>query len=124
MPMSYVLGLIVLGIGLGYAIFKFSSNSGGTSAGTAANRPQALPIQSEAVLDIAAQFICPCGSCSDSLDECTCDAPRGAVEVKSFIAQKFQEGHKKPHIVEMVQERYGGLKSISEPLFKLKPPLN
>jgi hypothetical protein len=68
--------------------------------------------------------MCPCGSCNDALDECTCDDANGAVEVKSFIAQKLLEGHKKPHIVEMVQEHYGGLKNQTSTSFKFKLPEN
>lgn len=108
---GYAVIFIGIGIILGYSIFKFTSTSQPNSVSSSFQKT--LPVQSAAVLDIAREFMCPCGSCNDSLDDCTCDMPRGAVEVKSFIAQKLQENHKRAHIIEMVQEKYGGLKSSS-----------
>ncbi|MFQ5707850.1 MAG: hypothetical protein ACE5HO_10400 [bacterium] len=110
-PMVYGFGLLGLGILLGFALFKFSLQSGDTAAPTVSSFGSPAAIQSPAVLDIAKDFICPCGTCNDPLDVCTCDNPNGAVEVKSFIAQKLREGHKKPHIVEMLTKEYPGLKS-------------
>jgi len=115
---AYALGLVAFGIAAGFAIFKFSGDSAENHSHNSI--PQSL--QSAEVLDIAKEFMCPCGTCSDALDGCTCDDKNGAVEVKSFIAQKLLEGHKKPHIVEMVQERYGGLKSQTSTSFKFKLP--
>lgn len=122
LPIYYAIGLVGLGILVGFAIFKYTSNSESNSFQAVSNFRNSQPIQSAEVLDIAREFICPCGSCSDSLDECTCDQKNGALEVKRFIAQKLREGHKKPHIVEMVQEKYGGLKSEKGPSFKFVPP--
>jgi len=115
----YALGLVALGIVVGYVVFKHSTHSGENSASDIQNNPAT---QSAAVLDIAREFMCPCGTCNDALDECTCDDKNGAVEVKSFIAQKLLEGHKKPHIVEMVQTQYGGLKTPPSPSLKFKFP--
>ncbi|MFQ5824201.1 MAG: zinc-ribbon domain-containing protein [bacterium] len=122
LPISYAFGLIGLGILVGIAIIKFIENSSNNSFQAASNIQKSQQIQSAAVLDIAKEFMCPCGSCSDPLDECTCDHKNGALEVKTFIAQKLQEGHKKPHIVEMVQEKYGSLQSRTNPNFKFEMP--
>ena len=119
-PIGYAVGLLGVGILLGFAVFKFSSGS--NSLQTAQTIQPAAPVQSAAVLDIAQEFMCPCGKCNDPLDVCNCDHEHGAMEVKGFIAQQLQSGHKKPHIVEMVQEKYGGLKNTAAPLFKFEPP--
>ncbi|MFQ5750672.1 MAG: zinc-ribbon domain-containing protein [bacterium] len=122
LPLSYGIGLVGIGILVGFAIFKYTSNPGMNSIQAVSNVQNSPKIQSAAVLDIAREFTCPCGTCSDPLDICDCDHKNGAVEVKSFIAQKLQEGHKKPHIIEMVQTTYGGQKKTSEPIFNLEPP--
>jgi cytochrome c-type biogenesis protein CcmH/NrfF len=115
LPLSLAIVLVGLGIVVGLAIFKFASKPATNTVLPVAN------VQS-AVLDIASEFTCPCGSCSDGLDVCTCDAPRGAVEARNFIAQKIQEGHERPHIVEMVQKKYGSLRNTSNPVFKFETP--
>ncbi|MFQ6116163.1 MAG: zinc-ribbon domain-containing protein [bacterium] len=124
LPLGYALVLVMLGILIGFLIFKYTSNSGTDFSQTTTGIQGSQAIQSAAVLDIAQEFMCPCGSCSDPLDVCNCDHKNGALEVKSFIAQKLREGHKKPHIVEMVQEKYGGLKNKTAPSFDFVPPSN
>lgn len=57
---------------------------------------------------IATNFNCPCGECGITpLDECTCDAPRGAVEVKSYISELLDQGLSKFEVVKLVEEQYG-----------------
>jgi len=41
-----------------------------------------------------------------------------SVQIKNFIAMQFSQGHKKPHIMKMVQDKYGGLKNKSKRVFK------
>jgi len=111
---GYSIGLLALGILIGFAIFKLSSTPATQTVAPPA--PQAAPFQgtvtqSAAVIDIAKDFMCPCGKCNDALDVCSCDHPKGAYEVKGFIAQKLQEGHEKPHIVELLHQQYPGLQS-------------
>ncbi|MCA9735057.1 MAG: hypothetical protein H6696_14665 [Deferribacteres bacterium] len=69
-------------------------------------------IRSFAVLEIAEGFDCFCGECDHQLKECECGHKNGAKEVKNFIAQKLKEGHHKPHVVDMVKEKYGSGKLI------------
>lgn len=121
-PFGYVIGLVLLGGIVGFAIFKLSSTSANTHTHDVSN-VQSSVLQSVAVLEVAREFMCPCGDCKDALDVCTCDDKNGAIAVKSFIAQKLQEGHQKPHIIEMVQAKYGGLKKNSNPTFKFDSPL-
>lgn len=125
-PFVYVIGLVLLGGIIGFGIFKLNSNSTSVNTQTrdVSNFQNLAAIQSAAVLDIAKEFMCPCGDCNDPLDVCNCDDKNGAIEVKSFIAQKLQEGHQKPHIMEMVQAKYGGLKKESKPVFKFDPSSN
>lgn len=63
-----------------------------------------------AVYEVASQFNCPCGDCNDGIEVCDCDMVRGATEVRSFIYQLLQV-HKPPHVIEMVEEKYGHRKS-------------
>jgi hypothetical protein len=108
-PLHYVLAILAAGILLGVVIIKMFNGRNETTPEILADVPS---IHSAAVLDIASEFNCPCGTCKDSLDECDCDHKNGAIEIKSFIAQQLLRHHK-PHIVEMVQKQYGGLKSQS-----------
>ena len=60
------------------------------------------------VQSIAANFNCPCGECGITpLDSCTCDAPSGAVEVKSYISELLDQGLSKFEVVKLVEEQYG-----------------
>lgn len=120
-PLPVAFGLLVVGILLGFLYFQYAGPSTRSTPPAIGSLPG---IQSAAVLDIAKEFMCPCGSCSDALDVCDCTHKNGAVEIKTFIARKLAEGHLKPHIVEMVQQTYGGLKSTTLPLPEnLKPQL-
>lgn len=106
-PLHYVFSILAAGILLGVVIIKMFDNGKETPT---ANTPDVPSIQSAAVLDIAREFNCPCGQCNHSLDECDCEHDNGAMEIKTFIAQLLQI-HRKPHIVELVQEKYGGRKT-------------
>ncbi|MFQ5605108.1 MAG: hypothetical protein ACE5HS_17730 [bacterium] len=123
LPLGHALGLVGLGIILGYAILQFSSNSSSPTNQPVVNFQNTAAELNTVVLDIAKEFMCPCGTCSDPLDTCTCDHENGALKVKGFIAQQVRAGHKKPHIVEMVQTKYGGLKKEAKIQFKLEPPV-
>lgn len=58
---------------------------------------------------IEQHFICACGECQDHvLSECTCDHPRGAKEMKAFIAYKIsQKRFAIEDIVKSVAYEYG-----------------
>jgi hypothetical protein len=102
---------LFLAVGFGLAQLRGSSAAHPPWNGAAPARlpAQARPVDST-VLAIAEQFDCPCGTCRDPLATCACEQQNGAVEVKQFIAHKLAEGHPKSHIVELVNQKYGGLK--------------
>ena len=110
-PVQYVFALVAGALLLGVLLANLveSDSTPAVQAPVAGN----LNINSAAVLEIARGFNCPCGQCEHSLDECECEHPNGAVEIKTFIVQKLLENHHKPHIVSMVQETYGGQKPSS-----------
>lgn len=122
LPVHYWLGLLALGALLGIAALKIVQDQSKELESAGNNL---VPAQNSEVLEVAREFMCPCGNCSDALDTCSCDHKNGALEVKAFISQQLQNGHKKPHIVEMVQNRYGGLKAQNKvPPFEFSPPKN
>jgi len=123
MPFGYVLGLLGVGIVIGFAVFKYSSTYERNTSPAVANLTANPPVQTAAVLDVAKQFLCPCGNCNDQLDVCDCEHKNGALEVKAFIAEQFRLGHKKPHITEMVMQRFAPKKSASAPLFEFDQPV-
>jgi len=59
------------------------------------------------VMEIAAKFNCPCGSCNDRLDNCTCSQSGGAVEAKTYIKTLLQEGLSTDDVMNKVEQRYG-----------------
>ncbi|MBC8463551.1 MAG: hypothetical protein H8D61_01085 [Deltaproteobacteria bacterium] len=64
------------------------------------------------VQQVASNFRCACGGCGElPLDECACDMPRGAVEEKNFIRKKLNEGLTTDAVINLVNERYGHLKT-------------
>ena len=65
----------------------------------------------EMVPAIYSQFICPCGTCRDDLNVCTCTHPHGATEVKLFIDQQVSQGtNTVQEVIDMVNQKYGGRK--------------
>lgn len=75
------------------------------------------------VYQVAAEFICPCGTCSDGLEVCDCEMPKGASEVRQLIFDNLSDGHRPPHVIEMVAARYGYRKNGRPPItFENLPP--
>lgn len=119
MPLGYALALVGLGILAGISILKLSETPTNQSLPRSFDAQSSLAGQGGAVMDIAREFMCPCGTCTDPLDVCDCDHKGGAQEVKGFIAQKLREGHKKPHIMEMVQTEFAAKRRGIPPLLNL-----
>ena len=64
------------------------------------------------VQQVASNFRCACGGCGElPLDECACDMARGAVEEKNFIRKKLNQGLTVDAVINLVNERYGHLKT-------------
>lgn len=121
-PFHWALIILAAGMILGIGILKLTETNQ-PAAATAGPVVAALPINSPQVLDIAKELNCPCGTCSDALATCDCDHENGAIAVKSFIAQKISEGHKKPHILQLVQAQFGAQKAQLAPLkFEVPKP--
>jgi hypothetical protein len=60
------------------------------------------------VQQVAVNFRCACGGCGElPLATCTCDMPKGAVEEKSFIRAKLQQGLSVAQVIEAVDKKYG-----------------
>lgn len=75
------------------------------------------------VHDVAAAFICPCGTCTDGLEVCDCEMVKGASEVRQFIHENLSAGHHPPHVIEMVDAKYGYRKNSRPPItFENLPP--
>ena len=63
---------------------------------------------SDDVQRIASNFNCPCGSCGITrLDHCTCDASRGAVEIKTYIKKLLDQQLSVEQVMASVEEKYG-----------------
>jgi hypothetical protein len=108
--MSYAPVIIVLVVIAGILITILSLAPGSRSTGS--KGVSVVSGQSDnweaEVLGIAANFNCPCGECGITpLDTCTCDAPRGAIEVKTYIRELLGQGLSKFDVVRLVEEEYG-----------------
>ena len=122
---GYSVILVAVGIILGFVITKFSENvNAPIEQNTASTITDAQVAFNPQVNQIARRFICPCGNCEDSIDVCSCEHKNGALEVKAFIAQQLQDGHKERHIIEMVQQKYSPQPSKSALLFEFEKQLN
>jgi hypothetical protein len=67
-----------------------------------------------AVYEVASQFICPCGTCTDGLEVCDCGMPRGSTEVRTKIYELLRQHHV-PHVVEIIAAEYGYRKNAATP---------
>lgn len=112
-PIGYAIGFVALGIIIGLVI-KESSNSSEQSVRPVTSFQPATGMDSPAVLAIARDYMCLCGNCTDPLDICKCEHAKGALEVKAFISQQLQGGHKSPHIKEMLMQKYPNIKVRSQ----------
>jgi hypothetical protein len=85
----------------------------GTNDSGAALPAGGVPVAVEAdTLAIAGRFTCACGQCGElALADCDCDHPRGAREMKAFIAYQIsRQRHTADEIVQSVSYEYGHLR--------------
>jgi hypothetical protein len=101
-----ILAIFVIGI-TWFIAWSFSSSSRPRRVNQPVAQSPAAGAWSDEVQAISANFICPCGTCSDRLDVCDCDEPGGAVEVKAYIKSLLEQGLTKFEVVAQVEERYG-----------------
>lgn len=64
-------------------------------------------VSSAEAAEVEKHFDCPCDQCSLTLSECHCDHPRGAREVRGFIADQFKGGKTVAEVIEAVKAKYG-----------------
>lgn len=121
---GYAVVLVMAGVILGFVITQLGGNTEAPVQQSIMTAPTTIASTSSQVLEIAKEFMCPCGTCNDALDPCLCEHKNGALEVKTFIAQQLQSGHKKPHIVEMVQQKYLPKRNDPLALFEFEQLLN
>ena len=68
-----------------------------------------IPIFSSAVLDIAKDFTCSCGSCGErDLVVCTCET---ANQEKNYIQNMLNQGYDRSTITTRIEALYGGRKT-------------
>ncbi|MGH7497129.1 MAG: hypothetical protein ACREOO_32665 [bacterium] len=84
-------------------------------------RGEALAAQYPAVYRVAAEFICPCGTCTDGLEVCDCEMARGSSEVRAKIYDLLQV-HEVPHTIALLEEEYGYRKNSSSASRPLPSP--
>ncbi len=105
-PLPMILGaaaLIVLGMLLSTVLVDQSAPSPAPGAATV------TPVYSSAVLDIAKDFYCACGSCGqEELVVCSCDT---AIQEKNYIHDLLEKGYEKRSINATVQAMFGGGKT-------------
>lgn len=123
------LALIIAGIAIGALAWRWfqepkSAAQPLASASTAAFDPtlygEPLAKQFPAVYEVASQFNCPCGDCNDGVEVCDCVMVRGGAEVRQFIYELLQI-HERPHVIELVAEKYGHRKNGAAVPFKFDP---
>ncbi len=102
-----ILAIFVIGV-TWFIVWSFSSSSRPRRVNSPVSQYQNTSAWSDEVQAIAANFNCPCGSCGITrLDTCTCDTPRGSVEVKTYIKSLLDQGLTKFEVVDKVEEKYG-----------------
>ncbi len=127
--MNWPLAIAMLALGIAIGAFAMYSKSGrnvqAKSGFDPALRGAQLASLYPQVYQVASQFICPCGTCNDGAEDCDCDMPNGAQEVRSFIYAQLMQGHLPPHIIEMVEQKYGHRKGspVVPNVNKFKPKL-
>lgn len=84
-------------------------------------RSEALAAQYPKVYQVAAEFICPCGTCSDGLEVCDCEMAKGSTEVRTKIYELLQV-HEVPHAIALIEQEYGYRKSNPASSMKLPAP--
>lgn len=99
--------VIVLGVA-GYFLAAFPNRSSNVSRGNLNTGFGNNLVWPQEVQRIASNFNCPCGACGVTrLDICTCDAVKGAVEVKNYIQRFINQGLPEEEIIVKVEDRYG-----------------
>ncbi|MCF7803065.1 MAG: zinc ribbon domain-containing protein [Candidatus Marinimicrobia bacterium] len=95
---------LVLGV-LGIIVVGFILMSGNDAPQQTMTSPEQQALRAE-VIQVAEQFMCPCGDCNDNLAACDCAAPGGATEVKRFIQNGLEDGKTVEQMAAAVSMKY------------------
>ena len=105
-PLPMILGAVAL-IVLGRLLSTVLSDQ--SASWPAPGAESATPVDSSAVMDIARDFYCACGSCGqEELVVCSCDT---AIQEKNYIHDLLEKGYNKESINATVQAMFGGGKT-------------
>lgn len=105
---------IVVGAGSVYLLTKPQEAAHNHADFDPSLRGAALAQRYPGVYEVASQFICPCGSCTDGLEVCDCDMIKGSFQVRAEIFSLLQT-HEPPHVIELITARYGYRKNAASP---------
>jgi hypothetical protein len=123
-----LIGVLLGGVLIGAIVMYVGRGTTQTQASLANNfdpklRGPQLATAFPEVYQVAAEFTCPCGTCTDGLEVCDCEMVKGASEVRQFIYDNLSAGHHPPHVIEMVEAKYGYRKTAGPALkFENLPP--
>ncbi len=101
-----VLGAGIAGILYSQRPRKYTQRSQSTTEFLPRGLPSNSFVWPQEVQSIAAQLDCPCGNCELNLADCTCDNPRGALEIKTYISSLLKTDKSKDDIVKEVKAKY------------------
>jgi hypothetical protein len=105
---AYAVVLVIVLGAAGYFISAFPNKASNVSKNNLNTGSGNNLVWSQNVQSIASNFNCPCGACGVTrLDVCTCDAIKGAVEVKNYIQRFINQGLPEQEIIVKVEDRYG-----------------
>ena len=108
---ALVVGIIFLFgilVQIGMTVFKQDKPSRDPSSSASVRQSSVGQADEAQVIAVAKNFKCACDGCGeDSLESCTCDMPRGAIEEKNFIREKLSEGFTVEQVIELVDKKYG-----------------
>lgn len=111
---ALILGGLVAGALMVYFIIQPKNAPTGRTHFDGTLHGAALAQQYPDVYEVASQFICPCGTCTDGLEVCDCGMPKGSTEVRTLIYQLLQQHHV-PHVIELIDKQYGYRKNSATP---------
>lgn len=95
--------LIMIGIIIGSIINRPGN------PGVIDNNNSVTPIYTSAVLDIAREFLCTCGSCDEpDLVACSCET---AKQEKRTIGELLGKGYDRAKVIQSIEAMFGGRKS-------------
>ena len=97
--MPLIMGGVIVLVVAGLFFFQNSANQQMQNNST-------VPVYSDQVQQVAANFMCPCGECNDNLALCTCTAPNGSEDVKGFIQEGLNQGKSTEQMITAVQLKY------------------